>query len=227
VKIGIISDIHSNVYALESVLKRLKGVDLILCAGDITGYYPFVNEVFESLESHNVVFIKGNHDAHLCGVKLKDPRPIDSQSFEYTKNQISNINLDKLRNAPVQQELSLDELKVIMFHGSPWDNLEEYIYPDYRDFDKFKEIGADVIILGHTHYPMIKKIEKKLVINPGSCGQPRDYDPRASSVIMDTSTKEVRIERVQYDIDRVCQAVKKLGFDNKLSEILKRTRRED
>lgn len=226
-KIGIISDIHSNVYALESVLKRLKGVDLILCAGDITGYYPFVNEVFESLESHNVVFIKGNHDAHLCGVKLKDPRPIDSQSFEYTKNQISNINLDKLRNAPVQQELSLDELKVIMFHGSPWDNLEEYIYPDYRDFDKFKEIGADVIILGHTHYPMIKKIEKKLVINPGSCGQPRDYDPRASSVIMDTSTKEVRIERVQYDIDRVCQAVKKLGFDNKLSEILKRTRRED
>ena len=226
-KIGIISDIHSNVYGLKSVLKRLKGMDLILCAGDITGYYPFVNEVFEGLERYKVIFIKGNHDAHLCGVKLKDSRPIELKSFEYTKNHISNINLDKLRNAPVQQELSLDRLKVTMFHGSPWDKLEEYIYPDYADFERFEEIDADVIILGHTHYPMIKKIGEKLVINPGSCGQPRDYDPRASLAILDTSTKEVRIERVHYDIEKVCQVITKLGFDNKLSEILKRTKRED
>lgn len=226
-KIGLISDIHSNIYALKNVLRSLEGTDLILCAGDITGYYPFVNEVFEGLERYKVIFIKGNHDAHLCGVKLKDSRPIESQSFEYTKNHISNINLDKLRNAPVQQELSLDGLKLTMFHGSPWDSLEEYIYPDYQDFDRFKKINGDVIILGHTHYPMIKKIGEKLVINPGSCGQPRDYDPRASLAILDTSTKEVRIERVHYDIEKVCQVITKLGFDNKLSEILKRTKRED
>jgi putative phosphoesterase len=223
-KIGIISDIHSNVYALRSVLQMLEGVDLIVCAGDITGYYPFVNEVFEDLESRNVVFIKGNHDAHLCGVKLKDLRPIDPKSFEYTKNHISNINLDRLRDAPLQHELSLDGLKVTMFHGSPWDKLEEYIYPDYPDFEKFAEIDADVIILGHTHHPMIKQAAEKLVINPGSCGQPRDYDPRASLAILDTLTKEARIERVQYDIERVCQAVTKLGFDSKLSEILRRSR---
>jgi putative phosphoesterase len=224
VKIGIISDIHSNVYALRSVLKMLKDMDLIVCAGDITGYYPFVNEVFEDLDKYNVIFVKGNHDAHLCGVKLKDLRSIEPKSFKYTKNHISSTNLDKLRKAPLQQELSFNGSKVVMFHGSPWDKLEEYIYPDYPDFDRFREIGADVIILGHTHYPMIKQIAEKLIINPGSCGQPRDYDPRASFSILDTLTKEVRIERVQYDIEKVCEAVRKLGFNSKLSEILKRKR---
>ncbi|GAJ13253.1 unnamed protein product, partial [marine sediment metagenome] len=163
-------------------------------------------------------------DAHLCGDKIKDLSPIELKSFEYTKNHITNINLDKLRNAPLQQELSIDGLKVVMFHASPWDKLEEYVYPDYPDFEKFEVVDADVIILGHTHYPMIKQIGGRLIINPGSCGQPRDYDPRASFAILDTLTKEVSIERVQYDVEEVCQAVRKLGFDSKLSAILKRSR---
>lgn len=223
-RIGIISDIHSNIYALNSALKRLQGMDLILCAGDITGYYPFVNEVFEELDSHNIIFIKGNHDAYLCGDKIKDVGPIKFKSFEHTKNHITNTNLAKLRNASLQQELSIDGFKVVMFHGSPWDKLEEYIYPDYPNFERFKSIDADVIILGHTHYPMIKKIGEKLIINPGSCGQPRDYDPRASYVILDTPIKKAKIERVQYDIEKVCNAVRKLGFDSSLSAILKRNK---
>lgn len=223
-KIGLISDIHSNIYALRSVLKRLEGMDLILCAGDITGYYPFVNEVFEELEARNVIFIKGNHDAYLCGDRIKDLRPIEFKSVEYTKKHATDINLDKLRNAPLEWELNVDGVNIDMFHGSPWDKLEEYIYPDYPDFDRFKEIDTDVIILGHTHYPLIKQIGGKLVINPGSCGQPRDYDPRASFAIFDTSTKNAVIERVQYDVERLCEVVKELGFDNKLIEILKRTK---
>jgi len=221
-KIGLISDIHANIYALRSVLKKLEGVDFILCAGDITGYYPFVNEVFEELEKYSVVFIKGNHDVHLCGDKIKYLNQIELKSFEYTKNHITNINLDKLKNTPIQLELSIDGLKIVMFHGSPWDKLEEYVYPDYPDFEKFEKVDADVIILGHTHYPMIKQIGGKLIINPGSCGQPRDYDPRASFAVFDTLTKNVVIERVKYDVERVCEVVKELSFDNKLIEILKR-----
>jgi len=221
-KIGMISDIHSNIYGLKSVLEKLTGIDLILCAGDITGYYPFVNEVFEELDKPNMVFIKGNHDAHLCGDMIRNLSPIEVKSFEYTKNHITDMNLDKLRNAPLQQELNIDGLKIVMFHGSPWDKLEEYIYPDYPYFERFNTMDADVVILGHTHYPMIKQVGEKLIINPGSCGQPRDYDPRASLAILNTSTKEAKIERVEYDIERVCEAVKKLGFDSKLSAILKR-----
>ncbi len=223
-RIGLISDIHSNIYALKSVLKKLVGMDLILCAGDITGYYPFVNEVFQELEDHNVIFIKGNHDAYLCGDKIKDLNTIELKSFEYTRNHIASINLDRLRTTSLHYELTIDGFKLVMVHGSPWDKLEEYVYPDYPSFERFKEIDADVIILGHTHYPMIKQIGEKLIINPGSCGQPRDYNPRAAFAIFDTLAKSAIIKRVQYNVKRLCGIVRELGFDDKLIEILQRSR---
>ena len=223
-KIGIISDIHANIYALRCVLKRLRDVDLILCAGDITGYYPFVNEVFQELEDNNVIFIKGNHDAYLCGDEIKDLNLIEPTSFDYTKKHITNENLGRLKKAPMQLEMVADGSKIFMFHGSPWDKLEGYVYPDHPYFEKFGEVDADVIILGHTHYPLIKQVAEKLIINPGSCGQPRDYDTRASFAMLDTLTKKARIERIGYDIEKVCEEVKKLGFDSKLSAILTRTR---
>lgn len=223
-KIGVISDVHSNVYGLESVLQQLRGTELILCAGDITGYYPFVNEVFQLLENHNIVFIKGNHDAYLCGDQIRDLHPIELKSFEHTMAHITQINLDRLRNASSHLSVNLDGYKVVMFHGSPWNQLEEYIYPDYPNFNRFTDIDADVIILGHTHYPMVKQLDGKLVINSGSCGQPRDYDSRASFAVFDTEARNVVIERVQYDVESVCKATEKLGFDKKLIEILKRTK---
>lgn len=223
-KIGVISDIHANIYGLRSVLPKLKGTELILCAGDITGYYPFVNEVFDELEKYNVIFVKGNHDAYLCGDLVKDSRPIEPKSIAYTREHITDINLYKLKNMPIEQDLEFNSVRIAMFHGSPWDKLEEYIYPDFPDFDRFQEVDADVIILGHTHYPMIKQIGERLVINPGSCGQPRDYNPKASLAVLDTLTRKVRIERVPYDVEKVCEAVRKLGFDSKLIDILKRTK---
>lgn len=223
-KIGLISDIHSNIYALKKVLRSLGGTDLILCAGDITGYYPFVNEVFEELDRYSVIYIKGNHDAYLCGGEIRDLNLVEPTSFDYTRKHITNENLDRLDKAPIQLEMRTDGLKISMFHGSPWDKLEGYVYPDYPDFDKFRKVDADVIILGHTHYPLVKRIGGKLIINPGSCGQPRDYDPRASFAIFDTSTKNVAIKRLRYDVEKVCEEVRKLGLDRKLSAILTRSR---
>src|SRR4030042_4390818 len=209
-KIGLISDIHSNIYALKSVLRRLRAMDLILCAGDITGYYPFANEVFEELDKYSVVYIQGNHDAYLCGDEIKDLNVLEPTSFNYTKKHITNENLGGLKKAQIQLEMLTDGLKILMFHGSPWNKLEGYVYPDYPYFEKFRKVDADVLILGHTHYPLVKQVGEKLIINPGSCGQPRDYDARASFAIFDTLTKKARIERIGYDVEKVCEEVKKL-----------------
>jgi putative phosphoesterase len=198
VKIGIISDIHSNAYALNSVMQELTGMDLIFCAGDITGYYPFVNEVFYIIDRNPVIIIQGNHDAYLCGDKIKNLSRIDNISLDYTKTIITPYNLVSLKMASKRMEISVDGLKFLIVHGSPWDELEEYVYPDYPFFEKFYSVAADVVILGHTHYPMIKEIGDKLIINPGSCGQPRDYDPRASFAIFDTSTRKATINRVHF-----------------------------
>ena len=221
-KIGIIADIHSNIYGLNSVLKKLANVDIILCTGDIIGYYTFVNEVFDLIKKRDVQFILGNHDAYLLGLLPPSQNPIIKGPLLYTKKHISKANLNYLRKAAEpSRKLEIDNLIIKMYHGSPWDEWEEYIYPDFSNFAKFGEIRADLIILGHTHWPMVKKNNELLIINPGSCGQPRDNNPQASCAIFDTQTKEVIIQRVDYDIDKVCQMAEKENFDSQLTQILK------
>lgn len=224
-KIGIIADIHSNIYGLKSVLKELETADIILCAGDIVGYYTFVNEVFEEIKERNIQCVLGNHDAYLLKMIPISDNPLVKESIDYTKKVITEENFNYLRKiAKLNLNVGIDDLKIRMYHGSPWDKFEEYIYPDFRKFDKFKEVNADLIILGHTHWPMIKKLGDTVIVNPGSCGQPRDYDTRASFAIFDTKTKQVSIKRVNYDIDKVCKDIQAKGFSEELIKILNRTK---
>jgi len=224
-KIGIIADIHSNIYGLGSVLEGLKAVDVILCAGDIVGYYTFVNEVFEEIKKRNIQCILGNHDAYLLKKISVPENPIIKKSLEYTKKVITEENLNYLKEIGKSSlDIEMDNLKIKMYHGSPWDEFEGYVYPDFQKLDEFKKINADLIILGHTHWPMIRRLGGKVIINPGSCGQPRDYDRRASFAIFDTKTKEILIKRVNYETDKVCEAAKIKGLTKESIKILTRTK---
>ena len=195
-KIGIIADIHANPYGLDAVIQRLQSCEVILCAGDITGYNTSVNEVFDILEEHNVIFIRGNHDEWLLRGYVGLFGSILGSSIEYTKETISEDNLAKLRRAPIFYTGQFGGLTIRMYHGSPWEPLRQYIDPDYMPFEKFEEIDADLIILGHTHIPFIREN----VVNPGSCGISRDNDPRASYAFFETDTSEITLGRVEYDM---------------------------
>ena len=222
-KIGIISDIHSNIEGLRNVLEKLKGVDVILCAGDITGYYTFINEVINEIKSKNIKTIIGNHDAYLLKLILLPKNLIIKKSISYTSSIISKENLAYLKKIKkASMEVKIDNLKIKMYHGSPWNEFEEYIYPDYQNFDKFLKVNADLIILGHTHIPMVKKLPGKIIINPGSCGQPRGNDRRASFAIFNTKTKKIKIEMVEYDVEKVINEAKKNKIDKKLINLLKK-----
>lgn len=221
-KIGIISDIHSNIYGLKAVLKKIRRCDLILCAGDIVGYYTFINEVIEELDKFNIISIKGNHDFYIFQKKISKLNNIKKESIKFTKNIITPQNKNKLRKLKTEYKCTIDGIKIKMIHGSPWNKLEEYIYPDYNKFKKFKNIKAELIILGHTHIPFVKKIDNKIIVNPGSCGQPRDYDSRASYAIFNTKNKKIIMGRVTYNINKVCNGIKKNKLNEKLITILNR-----
>jgi predicted phosphodiesterase len=110
-----------------------------------------------------------------------------------------------------------------MTHGSPKDPLEEYIFPDSPDYvflDFFNYVKSDVVIIGHTHIPFVKKINGKMVINPGSVGQPRDGDPRASYAVFNTDTRKVEIRRVSYNINEVAQRIGEVGLPERLAQRL-------
>lgn len=200
-RIGLISDIHANPYGLEAVIERLLSCEVILCAGDITGYYASVNEVFDILAEHNILFILGNHDEYLLRESIEGLPPLLKKSVEYTREEISEDNLERLRKAPLHYSGLFDGMKIKMYHGSPWDLMEEYVYPDYAHFERFEEINADLIILGHTHIPFMRGN----VVNPGSCGQPRGNDSRAAYGILQTETGELTLGRIKYDLRKILE----------------------
>ena len=219
-KIGIISDIHANVYGLRAVLEKLKDTDIILCAGDIIGYYTFVNEVFDELRKNKVIFIKGNHDRIFLGDEKTSIKLIND-SLKLTREIISKNNLSLLKKAGSVFQTKLGGLRIGLYHESPWGK-NFRVYPNFKEFDKFKKIEDGVIILGHTHYPLVKKAGKKIIINPGSCGQPRDNNPKASLAILDTETGKVVLKRVAYDQFPVIEAVRNHQLSQALIDILKR-----
>lgn len=222
-KIGIISDIHGNSHGLKKVLSNLSNCEKILCAGDITGYYPFVDKVVELLKQYGVVSVLGNHDQYLLSGKTPEAtNPEVKKSVRFMKKVASEDSLGYLKHLPRNLKLDIKGKRVLICHGSPWDYLQGRVYPDFPNFERFEEIPFDVIILGQTHYPLIRKVGKKTIINPGSCGQPRDYN-LLSYGIWDADSGSFEINRIEWDIDNFKKEALARGTDPKLLEVFKRT----
>lgn len=208
--IGFIADVHANVYGLIACLNDLfrRKAELILCAGDIVGYYPLVNEAISLLRMRNVITILGNHDVNLLENKGLTTTLYPEYAIDWADRVISLENRSFLRTCPEHYCAEIDGITLAMFHGSPW-FIDEYIYPDYKDFARFAGLREKIVVLGHTHYPMLKTIPTgPLVVNPGSCGQPRDGIPLASYALLDTVAATVSIFRVAYDINALAKATK-------------------
>lgn len=222
----MISDPHGNVYGLRAALDAIKthGVVEVLCAGDIVGYYPFVNETIDLVRAEQIPCVMGNHDAILAKKLLVSDKKRREYALDYAASIITPDNLEWLRNLPESLRRTVDHVGIEIYHGSPWQPLTEYIYPDDADFERFRQIPADFVVLGHTHWPFSKQIGDVAVVNPGSCGQPRDYQPGACFALLDTCSRQISLHRSQYDARHVVEKIRALNFDPKLTDILFRRR---
>ncbi|KKQ18750.1 MAG: hypothetical protein US31_C0002G0095 [Berkelbacteria bacterium GW2011_GWA1_36_9] len=219
-KIALISDIHGNYSAFRAVWAEIKDYSLIMNVGDITGYYPDINESLKLLKNKKVINIFGNHDHYLLDGKL----PFGKAEFlkKPFLNNLSTITQDNLAFLQLLESsliLSINNLTIGLFHGS-LDNFEEYTYAD-NNFEAFKNSGLDVVVLGHTHQPMLKKINQTLVVNPGSVGQPRGLEKKSCYAIFDTQAKKVEFKKVYYNQTEICQKIELLGYDRQVIDILK------
>ena len=202
-KIAIISDIHGNLTALNTVLEEI-GDMRILCCGDIVGYNPWPNEVIEIVINKKIASVMGNHDFATVIGNTSDFNPIAARAIEWTIEKIMEDNIEFLKSLP----LKYNDENFVIVHGSPRDQLNEYVYPEHPYIESFLEdITQDILILGHTHIPFVKRFSDKVILNPGSVGQPRDGNPYASYAILDAEKKEVDIKRVKYDIEEVADRI--------------------
>ncbi len=220
-KVCVLSDIHSNLDAFQAVLKDMPKVDSIICAGDFVGYGAEPNEVVKLARSKDMRAVLGNHDYGATARDKSGFNPIAAQALLWTSEKLDKDNAKYLRGLPEQLNMTLGEKKVFVVHGSPRDPLFEYVFPDVSNQELFqltRDVAADVVILGHTHAPMTHIIQGKLVVNPGSVGQPRDRDPRASYAILDIKEEvEVIQRRVEYDIEKTAKKIKSAGLPSEFA----------
>lgn len=213
-KIAIIADIHANLLALGSSLIEIhnENIDTIFIAGDFLGYYFDSQEIFDVLESFVIYACQGNHDAMFLSWN-KDKTTIDGKKYNYHlyEQKLSEKTLLFLQKLKPVNKVFLDNLNFLICHGSPW-NRDQYVYNDtnLEDVGNYEELDVDVIIQGHTHYQMVKKINNKIIINPGSVGQPRSKnsnntkiisfnESRSEWVIFDTKTNAIQLKTTYYE----------------------------
>ena len=227
-RILVFSDIHSNLTALEAVLAAAGKVDAYWCLGDLVGYGPDANECIARVRDlPNLECVRGNHDAATLGeVDQNTFNHEASLAITWTKRILNAQSQEFLLSLP--EKLVIDDITLV--HGSPRNPVWDYIM-DYMTASRmFQFYDTRICMVGHTHVPAIwkesevesphglvmdyqkNKILTKTILNPGSVGQPRDHDPRASFAIFDSDKSVWELRRVPYAIEEVQARIKKSGL---------------
>lgn len=223
-RILLLSDLHANLAALEAA--TAEGFDRLICLGDLVGYGPSPNEVIRFIRERAFVAIRGDHDNALaldvdCHC-APDQKALAEATLAYHRTLLSNEELDWLRALPGSVGFTLDGYRFAAFHATPRNPLFGYeITPELPD-DQLREqiegVKADFILLGHTHLPMVRGIGSRIVVNPGSVGQPADGNPECSYAIIEDGVVELR--RAKYDLSGTMDALRKLPLGGELIDQL-------
>jgi predicted phosphodiesterase len=240
----ILSDIHSNLEALESCVQRAKqaGYDSVLCCGDIVGYGPNPIEAIDGIRGLNALTIRGNHDRVAAG--LDEPtqfNPHARRAVYWTRSTLTEPYRDYLAGLPVGPFNIGTEAQLV--HGA-LTHEDDYIFTEADADENFVLASKPITFFGHSHFPVVfcsdgqdssfqatsyefdefiaVKCEssKKLLVNPGSVGQPRDGDPRASFAIWDSDRGRIEFYRVEYDVKTTQEKMRSVDLPSYLIDRL-------
>jgi predicted phosphodiesterase len=218
-RVLVISDIHANLVALEAVLAHAGSYDSVWCLGDLVGYGPNPNECVEVVRAlPGLICLVGNHDKAVLGELDLNVFNMDARiSISWTQRVTAADTLAYLRALPAMDQFG----EFTLVHGSPRQPVWEYILDPNVAKENFPLIGTRWCLVGHTHTPVIyKEISPagdcyeeapdyrrpryldgdRLIINPGSVGQPRDNNPKAAYAMLNTDTAVWEYRRIPYDV---------------------------
>ena len=232
--IAVFGDIHGNIEALRAAYRAVESkAEKIFHLGDLGGYAPFVNEVADFLIEHSIDGVQGNYDDAVanerehCGCRFEDPvqEQMTTRSFEWTKGRATPKTKEFLKRLPARLQFSVQGKELLLFHAAPHKN-NLYWYED-RPERFFTEMAgktdADILIYGHTHVPYRKDFMKKIFLNAGSVGKPKDGDPRACVALLEVTLDSVMTEflRVEYDVEKTAAAIVDQGLPPYFAEKLR------
>ncbi|MHC5002313.1 MAG: metallophosphoesterase family protein [Planctomycetota bacterium] len=246
---GIISDIHGNLHALQVVLSRLGEleVDEVICLGDVVGYGPYPGCCLDLVYKLCTVVVQGNHDEAVvdphCARMFNGPA---REAIYWTRDRLGPLHLDGLNRMKPRMCVGSH---IMCVHASPVPGPDDYIHDKERAARAFGGVDRAICLVGHTHVPMIFEAAngaaepaaepadlvaylpadgvahqlhegRRYICNPGSVGQPRDCDPRASFAVLDMSARTFTVHRQEYDIHAAQEATQRAGLPIVLAERL-------
>ncbi len=243
-RIVLLSDVHANLPALESVLEHAaqQDADAMYHLGDLVGYAPWPNEVAALLADSGITGVAGNYDSTVatgykhCGCQYEDPRQeeLSHVSYAWTLAHTSAATKRWLAALPFRIDVRpagghQAGPRLILVHGNPV--LNTVYWTEARPDSFARQMAAlagaragDSIAFGHTHKPWRKRIDDIEFINTGSVGRPKDGDPRAGYVVLDfdgTNAVNVKFERVAYDVEKACAAIIASDLPNDFADQLR------
>ena len=238
-RMAVISDIHGNFVALRRVLEAIDDLqpDTIVCLGDVVGYGPEPEACVELVRKRTTICLAGNHDLAVVGaIDLGHFNPVAREAILWHRKHLSQKSLDWLASLPSR----LDLPNITLAHGSPRAPIWEYVTDSVTAAENYDAFDTSWCLIGHSHLavawrlhrangrievalegeepgtPLALGREDKWLLNPGSVGQPRDHDPRASFAILDFEQRHWTWRRLEYDIEAVEEAIRAAGLPEML-----------
>lgn len=242
-RILIVSDVHSNLPALDAVLadaERRGGFDRVWCLGDTVGYGAQPNECLDRLRAFDLVSLAGNHDLGAIGaISLDEFNVYAAEANRWTGDVLTPENRQYLAGLPAQQVVGPWTLA----HGTPRDPVWEYLFSEHVAAAALAAQTTDWGLVGHTHVPTLAervnggiKLDylkpdaplalagRTVICNPGSVGQPRDHDPRAAYALLDKEAAMLTHYRVRYDVELAQELIIDAGLPRMLADRLEEGR---
>jgi len=238
-RVAVISDVHANEHALDAVLREVDALepDAVWCLGDTVGYGPAPNRCCELVAARADLCLIGNHD--LVALGMLDVADFNDEAAEaalWTRGELE----DRWRSFLSELEPAASVEGAELFHGSPRDPIWEYVLSADVGYASLLATSAPLVLVGHSHVALAIGIEGsdvhaelapagtelelagRWLLNPGSVGQPRDGDPRAAWLELDTDAYRARFHRVEYSVQRTQADMRANGLPEPLAERLTR-----
>ncbi len=213
-RILLVADIHSNWPALAAIPPSC---DACLCLGDLVDYATDPVPCIDWVQSHAAAVVRGNHD-HAVAQHIRPKgggglRQLAAATRPIHWELLNAARLKYLARLPITRHIELDGQRFHLLHATPRDPLDEYLSNDAEQWRiRLQGIEADFVCVGHSHVPFMLDVEGIKVVNPGSVGQPRDGDPRASYAIIENG--KVSFHRVEYDIAATIDQMQSVGIED-------------
>lgn len=246
-RIVILSDVHGNLAALEAVLRHAEAggaLDAIWCLGDTVGYGPQPSACISRLREENATLVAGNHDRAATGAMGVEEFNADAAAAAlWTRGKLGADDASYLDSLPESAAISEPDAEFTLVHGTLRWPLWEYLYSHEAARAHLDLQKTPFSLVGHTHVPLLVvdgedgpqgcelyalgdgdrvelSGERRLVINPGGVGQPRDGDPRSAYALYDAESATVTVHRVEYDIAATQKLMAEAGLPAWLIERL-------